>query len=418
MSEFIRSFFILACLTLLPLTAEGQEIARLNEEGFRLLLSRASGQGAESYKLSVTPFSHGTATRFASNVFVLENPVRLVIDVPGVRAKRSTTLDVRNSRIGTIRTGVHPDKTRFVVDIDTEKAPEYSVKTTARGEITVLLSFEEKSLIQAQTPPPTPKEIPQAPPPQSLPIPAPLPEAQKKPEAKIPAVPPIVVIRPTRELPPPREQELDTPTPAPPTPATSEKEQELWENIQFPAEPEELPVSNGDSEEPLTEASAPPIVPPTPAPVAPTPLVRRAPPPQPPLPPVAAEEPQVVAQLDHEPPPPTPEARTIIERIEFKKNTAAASASANSAIVIRAHGLNQYTLSKREANTYEVILEGARLSGQHLTFAQFPPDDFRGFEGVVAQERDNSVVIKIYTEPNATLSPFRKDQELWIQADF
>lgn len=66
---------------------------------------------------------------------VLEQPVRLVIDIPGATATlRTKTVSVRKHGINRIRVGIYPTYTRIVLDADTTATfSGYTIEPTATG---------------------------------------------------------------------------------------------------------------------------------------------------------------------------------------------------------------------------------------------------------------------------------------------
>jgi len=74
-------------------------------------------------------------------VFKLSKPSRLVIDIccaSDGNGGKTSRIDVNRMGIGTVRTGIHPDKVRVVLESPMSKFPSYRVEKSERG-ITVVL---------------------------------------------------------------------------------------------------------------------------------------------------------------------------------------------------------------------------------------------------------------------------------------
>ncbi len=51
-----------------------------------------------------------------SEAFVLENPLRVVVDLPGLKSQAAPQTDVKTALVGRVRVGQHADKVRIVID--------------------------------------------------------------------------------------------------------------------------------------------------------------------------------------------------------------------------------------------------------------------------------------------------------------
>ena len=93
----------------------------------------------------------------------------------------------------------------------------------------------------------------------------------------------------------------------------------------------------------------------------------------------------------------------------------AADDGKTSAVVIEVANLNNYSLSQKKKNLYELSIDQAGMAGEHVAFPQFPPDTFQGFEAVMAEQQGTTVVVKLYVAEGTKLSPFRVKDQLWVK---
>lgn len=84
-------------------------------------------------------------------------------------------------------------------------------------------------------------------------------------------------------------------------------------------------------------------------------------------------------------------------------------------VLIESEGLQSYWFSRKDGKLFEIVLENARLAGEHLKLEQFPPNKFAGFEAISAEQRGNDTVVKVFVEENSRIAPFRKDGQLWVK---
>ena len=78
-------------------------------------------------------------------------------------------------------------------------------------------------------------------------------------------------------------------------------------------------------------------------------------------------------------------------------------------------GLSTYSLSRKDANHYELLLEHATLLGDHLTLPQFPPDTFQGFNVIMATQQGANIRVNIFVDDNIKLTPFVAQGQLWLR---
>ena len=101
-----------------------------------LELSELRFAGADSQKTITLQFSQPPT---AVQSFVLTSPTRLVIDVSGPVGNASPgTIPVQDTLLTRVRTGMHDQRLRVVLDLQTKEAPKFSVQQQ-QGLVTVVL---------------------------------------------------------------------------------------------------------------------------------------------------------------------------------------------------------------------------------------------------------------------------------------
>jgi hypothetical protein len=133
---------------------------------------------------------------------------------------------------------------------------------------------------------------------------------------------------------------------------------------------------------------------------------------QPAAQPISEPELPPVASVETPPEPPVPSGETMVSGILFQ----APQDAPLGALVVEGSLISDYSVSQRGANLYELILKNAKLKGEHLTLPQFPPESFKGFEVVLANQVGPSVVVKIYVNDGVKLSPYLAQGKLWLKA--
>ena len=122
------------------------------------------------YHLEISP-KGGTASLnkdLTANVFALRKPARLVIDIPNFVSKEANNVILENtSDILSIRTGVHPEKTRIVFDLTNEISPQYDVGPNASGSALVVRFALSESIRSSNKEAPN-KESAHSPPPATV----------------------------------------------------------------------------------------------------------------------------------------------------------------------------------------------------------------------------------------------------------
>lgn len=76
----------------------------------------------------------------------------------------------------------------------------------------------------------------------------------------------------------------------------------------------------------------------------------------------------------------------------------------------------QFNLIRLSDKTYQLSINGCRLGGKELGLPQFPPHDFAGYTFVSASERLTATVVTIGVERGVRLSSSNREGEIWIRA--
>ena len=395
-------FLGLLCLVLNVAPALAAPIVSVREGGLAIVLS----EHKEGFTLAL---GTNSSTGIVPEIFTLESPGRLVVDVPGFQAKSSRSIPIRHGNFSSLRIGVHQGKIRAVFDLKGQ-VPSYILSgKSGANEFSVRFGFgappeEAPAYGLNTTPPGRPKSMPERVvrvPDITPEVPRAVPEPQPK-VAKVPQVP-NPASGPRRPL------LVSAGTSTPDTPKVPVVKPDPMPDLQkvMPAEPK-MPdtsintakttpsVVYGEPPKP-TQVEVPqqqlPVVPPQPVPSA-----KQPPPP----------DSQQLASL-------ATAAKTagnaVVTGLFFKT----VSEGNTPALMVAGTRVKNYSLSRKKPNLFELVLENSKLVGQHLTLPQFPPDTFRGFDVVVASQQANDTVIKIYVEEGSRLSPFRAKNQLWVK---
>lgn len=75
----------------------------------------------------------------------------------------------------------------------------------------------------------------------------------------------------------------------------------------------------------------------------------------------------------------------------------------------------EFKLAKRSEREYLLAIQGCKLSGRHLSLAQYPPQDFDGITYIAATSKNGNVDIAIGVDRGVKLSAFFKDGEIWVR---
>jgi len=327
-------------------------LAQARTTGLRVSLESST---TNTFKLKIDSLSGSEKLGHRINVLVIENPTRLVVDVAGVSSKAAQTVPVRNSKISALRIGVHPDKTRIVLDVGGDDAPEYEI--SEEGEI--MFSFggsAQKDENEDDLPRPlaTPKKS--------------------------------VEIKELPNLAPKKVQPEATPEP---TPRIIEDKPNPDDSDELPAILKKKPPKEDDLLDDLDRSSE-------------SSSGAKS----------SSAESSDDGSLDEEIPAITNQPGTGMVKAIYYQTLSDTGAPA---VTLDIDGLDSYSLNKRKPDLYELVIQNAHLSGKHLSLPQFPPDTFKGFSVIVAREEGGNVFLKIYVEENVKLFPFVAKGQLWLK---
>lgn len=397
--------------------ASAQQLAELKESGLRVVLSK---KGAD-FEVAIAPdkSAGGLTKELTANVFAIENPTRLVIDIPNHKAKGTHALAINNPVFTSLRVGQHPDKVRIVFDVKDNRQLNYNISSDAKRQALLV----DVSFGAARTPA---EEAPAA-------------EENREPES--------VSAKLNLEGPPPPAEEAAPPK----TPIKNKKEQPAAEpppepasaDFAFDENQKQPPQKNG---KPSVIKEEPPLNQPPAEQAEEEESEWEAPPP-----PAAKAKPQEMVKPREDLPvavPPKTENKVPIESPEEAqeslKNELALQTQESpgssapiitnaakingiyyqspkdsnvSAVQIDVDAHNTYSLTQRDNNRFELIINNAALAGPHLALPQFPPDTFTGFEVILARNQGKDVVVNIYVEDGVKLSPFIAKGKLWLKVN-
>lgn len=296
------------------------------------------------------------------NVFAIKNPSRLVVDIPGFSSKRSFKQSVQNPDISSIRTGVHSDKVRLVVDMRTNAVPQFQLQnSTSKLEQSIIFAFSEGSF-----------------------------------EDKIPAVD----TRPAKKSAKDSLRELAEK----PAPSSVKTAPEVKQIAKAPAI-----LTKPSGKTALASSSIPPIKNLSEAKqlrekvLAKEAMAKRTPVPEP-------------AKLDKK------EKKSLIDSVPGTATLAGVPfrtlvSSQKKALLVDIDKPARYTFERKTESYYELSLENTKLSSANLSLPQFPPADASGFEVIVSRQSGESVVVRIYSPPGVELTAFREDGKLWVKSN-
>jgi hypothetical protein len=336
--------------------AAAQQLAELTEAGLHVVLSKK----AADFEVAITPENGGTglSTDLTANVFAIENPTRLVIDIPNHQAKGTRALAINNPVFTSLRIGQHPDKIRMVFDIKDSGQLNYNISSDAKRQALLIdVSFNERSTDdfnieqpQAEQPPASAKMIPAE---EEPPVQSPKQPLAQENEWETP--PPAAAKVKPQETAKPNEDLLFTPPPSTENKVPIESPEQAQESFKS-----ELALERNDTS------------------TSPTPITSA-----------------------------TAKVNGIYYQSPKDSNV--------SAVQIDVDVHSTYSLTQRENNRFELVINNAALAGTHLTLPQFPPDTFTGFEVILARTQGQDVVVNIYVEDGVKLSPFIAKGKLWLK---
>ncbi len=336
----LRLLFLFVLCVGSSLEAKAEPIASFRDAGFKFEIEEVGTADNLVFRFHVAREDGNFGDSVDAEVFAIENPTRLVIDINGFSAKRANKVMIDHPKLKAARIGIHPKKVRIVLDITGSVIPVFRVNSAHSEPGKVSIDFGFGNTLDEVVPP-------------------------GMPEVLLPPEQPVQPVQPTVEDP-----VVEMPPEAAPT----------------NPEPPVVPDPPGYSA--LSTSSGTPNTKP------PEPTVKQTPP---------SEGPDVV--------PNSGGGQTTVRQVRFRQ----ASSSGEPALMLEVDNLQGYSLGRKGANLYELVLEQARLAGSYLELPQFPPDSFSGMEVVVAKTVSGKVLFKIYVEDGIRLTPYRTEGQLWIK---
>ncbi len=345
-----------------------------SHEGMELtLVSSANTDDSSSIKFTIPKNS-------SPQIFKLENPDRLVMDIPGLKLRNNKTLTLAaNEPLKAVRIGVHPDRVRVVFDLKAGQIPEYTVSPDGRRvSLTFGKSPSDASAMMASL-------------------------NQNSSKAKNSGQNVNSVISSAlQNL--PKETVVAKKTIPVPVPA----------KIEQPSKKSDSSVSNTDPEEVF------PLSPSSPAKIHAS---------------EGADEHSVKGRLAD---------KTLVESPDMPKVSAPVAAALNPSslqsplsggLKVSAIGFERdknsqipmikismtqrtpYTLTRTGQRAYRLTIPGATFAEEHLTLPQFPPQDFKGVTLVNPEKGNGQVEFFIGVDRDTKLASFSNDNEIWIKID-
>lgn len=356
----MKNFFVVLLVLFHTILFSSRSIAEettkdIAFEGFKLSLKADES----SSQISI----EGTEGALKTHSELIKNPDRFFIDVLGVQSRTARSIDLNSGIIKRIRVGIHREKTRIVFDIRDSVTninfKEEDLSKPDTGEFNYLFKLSGNASHQQQLAPETKEEV-------TTPTPSPSPTPNTKLIDKEDAVPPS----PT-----------DTPEMAKPT------IEPTLEIIQ----PQTIPSAIAS---PTIEEK--PTTTPTPTP-EPTALSQRG------------ELEQAVLDISN----------SGITKNKILKNVVFQTTSDNiqSSIAIYLSEIGTYhSLTQESPSRYILSLPDTRLRANHLSLPQYPPDSFKGYVYMKAEETPSGSNVIIVVDPGVKLSLEVFQNKLWIKA--
>jgi len=419
--------FFLGCLSTTAAFAE-KRLLELKDGNIHLKLeSDVTGQGTG------LKFEIRSPNVAVIDVFNLENPNRIVVDLKKIKFKRNHTMPIKGDPvIKALRTGKHPDKSRVVLDVASNELPEYSWSESSK-QFTLLIRTLSDKRVASDRPAESTSEIKET---VTEPIQDVIPRepdfvvnvAKKKVES-------VKIIQGTRLEQPKVEKPLKTEVAVPKEdkiaqPATivkeNVKENKVDANLKAPVIEPVNSVTEDSTEEQVAAAGKLKDVPAIAdkASEYPKKIVRPA-----------VEQPEESRAANKAQPPKhrtiisTPaEARShrleggelifegegpqTLEDIKFYYQ------KPNNVPLLRIVLAKRpkFTLVKKGEKLYHLTIPNCAIKWSHLELPQFPPHDFKGFSLVMAEMLGKNMTLSIGVERGARVTAFGKNNEIWIKA--
>jgi hypothetical protein len=321
-------------------------------EGSSCVISR--NDQAKTYNIEIS----ATGKIEVLDIFDLNNPSRLVIDLKHISIGKNAVFSIENdSLFKQVRIGRHADKTRLVFDLSGQSFPEYTWEPINNSTINVFLktSGGTENLALSQQSQSDQKEITNT----SVDIPKAVVETQiQNPVQPLPEAVEQAAIMDKKSIFKPVESQIIENTKSG---NLNTQEPELNKDLNQNIEPNQE-LTNLDDQQDLLEK-----------------------------------------QDDDSP--------QGLENIKFyyqkEKNTPLVRF-----ILIKKP---EYRLKKESDKRYILTIPEAGIRWPHLELPQFPPRDFRGFTMVMPEKNGSDLNIAIGIERGSSISSFTKDNEIWLK---
>ena len=345
------------------------------------------------FKFLIKPIKDLGTTELTANTFVLKSPNRLVIDIPEVTTSQQNFISLKNKHLSAIRVGKHNNKIRAVVDIKSNKSPEYDIYADQELQsLVVKFNFEEpKSTAKVIKEEEVQKKI--------------VKNNQKEEEIKV-----------EKNL---DKKMLDKKAVKEVRSTTKTKELSLTNNIiSNSSKIEKKFIPSGEI---LTKAKSiftmrgnekvdgfKPSVKSLnknlhSKEISTNPAIGT----------IKSSETELSKSKQNQ-----KDSNLNSRDISVIKNILfqAHSDSNTGALVIEASNIGEYKIAQKGKNLYELRIENSKLIDERLTLPQFPPDTFQNFEVILTNQLKNNVVlVKIYLNADIQLEPSIIDNKLWIR---
>jgi len=327
------------------------------------------------YQIRIAPRYTDSKGPTEVEVFWIKNPSRLVIDIPGFHYKTAKAVEVDTTEIARIRSGVHKDKVRLVVDIKSGREPGFEQRVDGDGEgVIVNASFNSgKDLVDINNESFRPtKEKRKA---KTIEF-QPGKKKQKSPQVELPS--PNTRLTPTKKktsmssLKDKFKKKIKEPK-------LRSKETITRDNkIEKALRPDSRKKSR-----PLVESSSKKIV-------------------TPPVQPSTRKAKQPIR----------PASAFTLKGIDFQE----VREDKTTAVVLNVSAAVQYEITQAQDDLFEVKLNNTKVQGMDISIPHFTPEElYQGFEVVVARQQGANVVVRIYTDSTTRPLPFEKSGKLWIK---
>ena len=329
--------------------AQAEEVANFSEAGLNVALSAKS----DALNLSIK----GSAELAQPEILVLENPSRFVVDILGASSKSSKTYNTNSALVKALRTGIHADKLRIVLDLKTNVKPEFKVRSQGSNAYDIELSFSGSNQDN------------------------------------------LVDDKDTKNL-----QVVSTTIKKTTITSTTSTTTTTTSTTSTTLKKEKTTTTSSISATSTTTTSTTTLVKKTTTTLAKSGKNQTSEE-------LVNSQTQLSPELKDNAKINKVSSGSVVKSIYFQvtENTKLP------ALTFQIPGLKSYFLDKQSPFLYLLTLEDTSLAETHLSLPQFPPETFKGFTVVTAKQEGSKVMVKIYVEENTKLFPFINKDELWIK---